>query len=534
MCSDGDPPQGRRSGSARRTRFRHMGILACGALGLACLTPIAAAQTTRFTFSGRGWGHGVGLSQYGAQADAQHGWSAPKILGWYYRGTQLTTVSTGTTIRVLMASDQRQVTFGVHGSGELIDATTGHVVPLSAGVAYSARAAGAGVVVTGTDGALVYRASAGVRIARTESGWVIFSSHAYRGQLIVTPSGGLLNVVNRLGVESYVQGVVAEEMSSSWAPSALEAQAIAARSYALAGRHPTRAFDVYPDTRSQVYGGIGAETAATNAAVSATAGTVVTYHGAIIDATYFSSSGGHTENSANVWGGGQVPYLVGVLDPYETSPDDPWPHSASFTAAQLGNALRLGAPVASIVVTKRGVSPRAMMTRVTLTNGSVVNVSGNTLQADLGLMSTWFSVTRTPPPGTPATGRPSATVSVPLKQIAAFVVTHYSYANWSRVAPRLAVLAARNPTGIAAALAHGASARVGPGQVAAWIASHYAPIDRASVARIIMTLPETRRVQVLAQSVFPGRLGPWASLPRAVRPGYTPQRISGRWWEVLA
>src|SRR4029077_987035 len=117
-------------------------------------------------------------------------------------------------------------------------------------------------------------------------------NRSYRGKILVVSKGKRLQVVNTLTPDSYVLGVVGREMPSSWRAAALEAQAVAARSYALAEVDnvvTARAYDVYRDTRSQVYGGIPAESAAVTAAVQATAGQIVLYGGKVAT-TYFSSS----------------------------------------------------------------------------------------------------------------------------------------------------------------------------------------------------------------------------------------------------
>ena len=99
-----------------------------------------------------------------------------------------------------------------------------------------------------------------------------------------------------------------------WHPEALKAQAVAARSYALATRKTGGAFDLYPDTRSQVYLGIDHEKPSTNAAVDATAGQVVLYEGQVAKTFFFSTSGGRTASAEDVWGAA-VPYLVSVRRP---------------------------------------------------------------------------------------------------------------------------------------------------------------------------------------------------------------------------
>ena len=124
----------------------------------------------------------------------------------------------------------------------------------------------------------------------------------YRGQIAVSVTGQKLDAVNVLGLEQYLQGVVAQEMPSAWPDEALKAQAVAARSYALAHRLSGKAFDLYADVRSQVYGGIAGENVRTTAAVQATKGQVLLWEGKPIDALFHSTSGGTTLDAAEVFG----------------------------------------------------------------------------------------------------------------------------------------------------------------------------------------------------------------------------------------
>lgn len=141
---------------------------------------------------------------------------------------------------------------------------------------------------------------------------------SYRGDLkIVLTSGGLLTAVNEVPMEAYLYGVVPKEMPAGWAPEALKAQAVAARSYALyqvtGGNFSSQGYDLLATQDSQVYGGVDGEDPRTNAAVDATAGQIVTYNGQVIDALFSASSGGSTENAEIVFGW-PTPYLRGVPD----------------------------------------------------------------------------------------------------------------------------------------------------------------------------------------------------------------------------
>src|SRR3954465_11846889 len=123
----------------------------------------------------------------------------------------------------------------------------------------------------------------------------------YRGALELRPGGRGVNAINAIGLESYVRGVVSAESPSAWPAETLKAQAVAARTYAVTSRAGSISdgFDQFADTRSQMYKGVAAEIASTNAAVAATAGQVVTYAGQPVTTYFFSTSGGHTENIEN-------------------------------------------------------------------------------------------------------------------------------------------------------------------------------------------------------------------------------------------
>lgn len=229
---------------------------------------------------------------------------------------------------------------------------------------------------------------------------------SYRGAMQVTAtSSGALQVVNYVPLEQYLYGVVPEEAVPSWRPSALEAQAVAARTYALytMNTNKGRAYDVEPTTYHQVYKGKSSEYASTTAAVRATRGMVITYQNQPINALFHSDGGGFTENSENVWGS-SVPYLRGVVDYSNNTGTTSW--KRNLTEADLEHALaaagkgvgtlksleltplKRGGPMK---VLDRGVSGRVKSMTFTGSNGRST-ISGEDFMGILGLQSTLFDI----------------------------------------------------------------------------------------------------------------------------------------------
>jgi stage II sporulation protein D len=364
--------------------------LALTALFFMLLVPAADAATSQVV-RGHGFGHGVGMSQYGAYGYALHGRSYRDILSHYYTGTRLARTHTS-RVRVLLLSG-RSMRF--RGASRLAG-----VRALDKRVIYTVRPTRGliglyrGKKLRGRYRRLrVYRRGGSVRLLGTAINGV--GSGLYHGSLDLVPGpGGRVMAINRIKLDQYVLGVVAGEMPSSWHIEALKAQAVAARTYALATRKSGGLFDLYPDTRSQVYEGVSGETPSTNAAVRATAGKVVTYGGIPIVTYYFSTSGGQTENVENSFlGAAPQPYLVGVDDPYDgIAPRHTW--TLNFSTSQMDSKLGSYSPgrFQRIQVLKRGVSPRIVTARVYGTGGSRT-ITGPTLRSRLGLYDTWASFT---------------------------------------------------------------------------------------------------------------------------------------------
>lgn len=150
-------------------------------------------------------------------------------------------------------------------------------------------------------------------VTPTSKGFISTKKRWYRGEFIVINNNGSLTIVNNIPLEEYILGVVPSEMPSKWNIEALKAQAIAARSYAIAnrGKRASRGYDLKDTPEDQAYGGASSETAATNRAVAETKGIVVTYNKKIIPAYYSASAGGHTINSGEIWNK-DLPFLRSV------------------------------------------------------------------------------------------------------------------------------------------------------------------------------------------------------------------------------
>jgi SpoIID/LytB domain protein len=230
----------------------------------------------------------------------------------------------------------------------------------------------------------------------------------YRGKLKAKAASNELLVINVVDLDSYARGVVPNEMPSSWPQDALRAQAVAARSYALASS-AGGGFDVYDDTRSQVYGGKGSETPETNRACRRTSREILRYHKQVATTYFFSTSGGQTESIQYGFPASEaVPYLKSVKDPYDDlSPYHRWKerYSQGEMESRLDGLFK--GKLRKIEILKRGDSPRIVSAKVVGSNGSS-KVSGLELQGRLGLRSTWakFRSGTAGPGPSPAVSRP--------------------------------------------------------------------------------------------------------------------------------
>ncbi|MFV0317585.1 MAG: SpoIID/LytB domain-containing protein [Microthrixaceae bacterium] len=378
------------------------------AIALFGVSPGVAHAQEQFYFDGGGWGHGVGMSQYGACGMATAGSNYSQILTYYYSGTAISTRSDPTNLRVLLADSN---TFTLTTAG---NTTIGGIGAVGAGKVITLTRSGGNVVFSGAVNGTV---AAPVTINQSGPMRISPPNNRFdRGRLVVRATPGsstkLRAVIEGLSTRDYLLGL--GEMPTSWPVEALKAQATAARTIATvkAGSNPDHDLKGYLDGAYIGYdmAAISGSTyfARWTTAVDSTAGKVITYGGSpITGAVYSSSSGGRTENSENVWVS-PVPYLRSVDDSADSgcgNSRNRW--TSTFTGSALG--ARLGIPaVTSIKVSGPGTpSGRTdkMTFTITVAGGGAHTFTGAQLRAKLGLYSTKFTVRGvTPSPNSPPSG----------------------------------------------------------------------------------------------------------------------------------
>jgi stage II sporulation protein D len=345
------------------------------------------------------------MSQWGAYGYARHGWSYKRILRHYYPGTRLTRVSSR-TVRVLLGAGRARYTVGcaapflvTEGDGARHRLRAGRWafgprmrLPVAHKRVRAKRAHGHGKKhrfrVVAVRRVLTPPLTFDCPTAPLE-----INGSRYHGLLAIYRWGGKLASVNHVSLEDYLRGVVGGEMPSHWNMAALEAQAVAARSYALATVKPRGAYDLYDDTRSQVYGGLDYEGPRTDLALARTRGRVLTWRGAVAATFFFSTSGGRTASIRDVWPeAASLPYLRSVADPYDRrSPHHRWGPVAVTPrelAARLHRPALRGARAVHVARTGSGRAATVWLRG----SGGTRRVAASKLQVRLGLQSTWFSV----------------------------------------------------------------------------------------------------------------------------------------------
>jgi len=380
-----------------------------------------------FLFNGRGNGHGLGMSQWGARGRAAAGQDYRKILSTYYTGTVIETHDTSGMVRIALTDDPIDLArpwprlFGPLAfiAGPVsVDGLPQLQVAAGSSLGFDANnsaqpiafvvgpdgSRGAPVVITTT--LTIHTSSlAGIRTNIMQVMGGDFRTGAeqrrYVGVLRIVPKGGATVLpVNVLPMEDYLKGVVPAEMPAYWGVEALKAQAIAARTYAVA--HLGGAdFDLRASELDQAYSGLTDQRAESNAAVDGTRGQVLSYQGQPITAFYMASDGGHTVSSEYrfvQWNHGPVlrshlGYLTGIADPFDRGPS--WqvgPFSADGAAVILNdNGLNIGDHLVGIDVLQKEPSGRVVGVRLRGSSKSV-EISGATLRFYFGLPDTLVEI----------------------------------------------------------------------------------------------------------------------------------------------
>jgi len=423
-------------------RLSSAAVCFAAALMVLGASPVTShAVSPQFTVKGGGWGHGIGMSQWGARGYALKGWKYDAITGHFYQGTRIVTKPT-VTIRVnlddgkaarsswlIRAGKDSALTVSQTSNTSIkvtLDKTSAYWITTSGGNTRvskdvynsTTKKHSIGTVIKTFSGTCTAAAGGYVQIVGT-SGPFNHSGIVWRGTIHFTPSTATTSkAVNFVDIEKYLYGVVPRESPSSWPAEALKAQAVAARSYAY--QDGVEGNTLWCTTMSQVYNGhsrpgYAHEAASTNSAVDATKGKVVWYgsQSEPVQTFFMSSSGGHTANIEDVWTGSTPrPYYKGVSDADQDSPNYSWtvgPYSGSTLAAKIrdkDNGSSNTAPLdysvpspATITNVQCESAPSGYAHHVNLTwsNGAKFRILGTTFQSALGLKSTHMGVSRSYP-----------------------------------------------------------------------------------------------------------------------------------------
>lgn len=377
---------------------------------------VGATAPATFTFSGSGFGHGVGMSQIGARAMAAAGESATSILKYYYKDVDVIPVIDTATIRVNIGNALRGVIFSTSTSSSSLrlysgeipisDTTTAPIltVPNKKKLTISISIDKKGIQgLPGTPAIATLRWSGGAApvVTVTESN----STDRYRyGQIQIKVVKGALEVTNSLALrDEYLLGI--SEVPSSWPPAILEAQTIAARSYALSkmgALRPACDCNVYDHIVDQNFVGFAKESearfgkiwraAVLRTIVDSSTSLAILSKGKPIQAYYFSSSGGATQSSADAWGGFTA-YTHTVADSASVLASlNPRYAAWSATSTQALVARAFGLPdIATLEIVSRNSAGAVTWIKGTSTNGVSMVIRGDTFRSRTKIPSPWFT-----------------------------------------------------------------------------------------------------------------------------------------------
>jgi stage II sporulation protein D len=374
------------------------------AVPLVAVSPAVAAdawdvpQQAEITIKGHGYGHGRGMSQYGAEGAAREGLGFRKIVEFYYPGTtwgqargRITVLLTADTTDDLIVRAREGLTVHDAGSGETLalpdnNASRWRVIRADGTyrVSYLRERWRRWQVL---DGVGSFAAGGEPVTLVTPAG-----ERAYRGRLtaVQPPGSSGLVTVNRLPIEAYLRGVVPLEIPALWSTAAVRAQSVAARTYAAYERdHPrSPAYDICDTWSCQVYGGVADEHPSSDEAIEATRRLVLHHDDEPAFTQFGSSSGGWTVD-------GGMPYLAAQPDPYDDwsgNPNHDW--TLTVTDARFEQAFPSIGNLRRIVVLSRDGNGqwggRVVSLRLVGSKGRVT-VSGDTMRSALGLKSTWVT-----------------------------------------------------------------------------------------------------------------------------------------------
>ncbi|WP_052462546.1 SpoIID/LytB domain-containing protein [Nigerium massiliense] len=420
--------------------LRRGAAVASAALLVTTLGPVSGAHADpaqpvyadTITVTGAGYGHGIGMSQYGAQGAARSGLTSAQILSFYYPGTTLVSLPSGNVMRVLISADNDGDASVLPASGLRLIDDAGKAQALPVGAGYSrwrARIVGGARVAEYRDAAGAWKpfpvsltAGKTWHFENPSAGFVSLllpngTVRDYRGKITVRATSKAVTV-NTLPMEQYLRAVVPAEMPSGWHAQALGAQAVAARTFAARARTlagANAAYDTCDTTNCQVYSGLGVranaqsgrstvEAASTTAAIGATSNRVLQYGSSLALTMFSSSNGGHTA-------AGGAAYLVAKPDPYDGRVSNrSW--TAALTRAQIEKAYpAIGTLRNAQVLSRDGKGRwggRVNTIRFSGTKG-YQDVAGTALRFKFGLRSHLFNVTGGLKPGSATYQRWAAT-----------------------------------------------------------------------------------------------------------------------------
>jgi len=422
----------------RRLGARVLVAVAVAGILLPAVAVRPAAAAGGFTFHGSGYGHGIGMSQWGAYGLAQMGWGHRQVLRHFYRGTDVDTSSSlPSSIRVGLTSGRTVVHLTAQAGPVRLwegSAKTGTFIgALQPGKTWSVVAkdrawairTGAGALVGGhlwggpNTELIVTYADQGSRVFIPEADAIWYKGFSYaRGTIEMNltscgdANGCVERVIARLRFEDYLLGL--GEVPASWPMEAMRAQAVAARTYAAYalkhyGRRAECNCDISDGASDQTYIGYTREGGTDGdrwvKAASSTRGEIVTYHGNVIQAFYAASDGGHSDSVEDVWHGGDpayaIPWLTGVCDPGESTGANPWTDwtksvSASEASARLAPYTGSIGTIQRFGSIRRGEGGRIISAVAVGSNGSA-RVSGTQMKSAFGWYDerVWINSDRT-------------------------------------------------------------------------------------------------------------------------------------------